>query len=341
MFDASKSMAQSQASAPYASALNSAVPKAKQKPEPEAAPMTPNVLNGQHSQSHLQATPVGTAQAATDFLDQIVNPWAAPSLEEVAAGVSIVKYREGPAVEAIQQRLLSLGYELEPSGVLDKACLEAVGQLHTEFELPFDHQVDAQTLQALEQAETLKAKHEAYAQKQEAAVERLESLKPHEINALARKDKTAFFEALMPAALESERRYGVPAAMTLAQASLESDWAAHPIGGYNVFGIKGQGPAGSVNLRTREVLKGKEVFINDHFARYHNFYEAVSEHGKHYNNGKYDEALEAFAQHGDPKEFVDLVAPIYATAPNYAWAIKKRFDDYQLLEMVQTAKQIN
>lgn len=269
----------------------------------------------------------GSAQKSMDFLDQIVNPWAAPSFEEVLNGEPIVPFREGEAVLKIQQRLIQLGYPLESTQVMDKPTLTAVQSLHEAEGIPFDNAFDMGSVKALERTE-----------KKQEAIEHLKALKSKDLHTLARRSPEAFFDALMPAAIESERRFGVPAAITLAQASLESDWAAKPIGGFNIFGIKGNGPGGSVMRETREVVQGKDVYIKDSFARFNNYYEAVSEHGKHYNNGKYDRALNDFAQDGDAEHFVDTIAPTYATDPNYAWAIKKRFKDYNLLEMVHKAK---
>ena len=71
----------------------------------------------------------------------------------------------------------------------------------------------------------------------------------------------------------------MPAEVTLAQAALESGWARSPIGGYNIFGIKGSGPAGKTSVNTKEYLDGRWVSIKDGFAKYHNFAQAVEKHG--------------------------------------------------------------
>lgn len=172
----------------------------------------------------------------------------------------------------------------------------------------------------------------------QAGIAALEKLKPAELHKLGRKDPAAFFKALLPAALESERRSGAPAVMTLVQAAVESDFARSPIGGYNIFGIKGEGPAGTIRLRTREVIKGKNHYVKEPFAKYHNFYEAVREHGKLYNNGHYDKAMAQYAKDKDVMKFVDGVAKIYATDPKYARTLKTRIEEYGLLEMVAAAR---
>jgi flagellum-specific peptidoglycan hydrolase FlgJ len=167
-----------------------------------------------------------------------------------------------------------------------------------------------------------------------SSVARLQSMSPQELKALGEKDKKAFFEALLPGAIESEKKYGVPAEVTLAQAALESAWARSPIGGYNIFGIKGSGSQGSVNVQTKEFYKGRYVTIRDNFAKYGNFTEAVSKHGALFHNGYYDKAVAQYARDKNPRAFVDNIHGIYATDPKYSQKIKGIIDDYGLTEMV-------
>jgi flagellum-specific peptidoglycan hydrolase FlgJ len=167
-----------------------------------------------------------------------------------------------------------------------------------------------------------------------SSVDRLQGMSPQELKALGEKDKKAFFEALLPAAIEGEKKYGVPAEVTLAQAALESAWARSPIGGYNIFGIKGKGSQGSVNVQTKEFYKGRYVTIKDNFARFANFNEAVSKHGALFHNGYYDKAVDQYARDKNPRVFVDNIQGIYATDPKYSQKIKGIIDDYGLTEMV-------
>lgn len=163
----------------------------------------------------------------------------------------------------------------------------------------------------------------------------LETMQPSELKALGKNDKQAFFEALLPAAIESEKKFGVPAELTLAQAALESGWAASPIGGYNIFGIKGSGPAGKTSVNTKEFYDGKWVNVRDGFAKYHNFAEAVERHGKLFHNGYYDKAVEQFAQDRSTAAFIDNIQGIYATDPRYSQKINAIIEDYGLTQMVE------
>ncbi|HEY9766189.1 MAG TPA: glucosaminidase domain-containing protein [Chroococcales cyanobacterium] len=161
-------------------------------------------------------------------------------------------------------------------------------------------------------------------------IQRLEKMSPSELQQLGANDKTGFFKALQAAAIESERKYGVPAEVTLAQAALESGWGKSPIGGYNIFGIKGEGPAGSVIKETREWDGSKYITVKAKFAKYHNFYEAVVEHGKLFHNGYYDKAVNQFAKDKDYKNFISNIQGIYATDPKYSTKLNQIIDQYHL-----------
>jgi flagellum-specific peptidoglycan hydrolase FlgJ len=164
----------------------------------------------------------------------------------------------------------------------------------------------------------------------------LQSLSMAELQRLgAQKDKTAFFQALLPGALESERTYGVPASVILAQAALESGWGKHAIGGYNLFGIKGEGTAGSREAWTSEVQGGRKVRVKAKFAQFNSFAEAVREHGQVFHNGKYDRALSVFKQSKDPNRFIDAMASTYATSKTYAPDLKAMLDRHGLRALCQ------
>jgi flagellum-specific peptidoglycan hydrolase FlgJ len=171
------------------------------------------------------------------------------------------------------------------------------------------------------------------------AAEKLKTVSPQQLEKLGTNNKPEFFKTLLPAALESERIYGVPASVTLAQAALESGWASASIGGYNIFGIKGSGPAGTINLRTKEWENGRYVTINANFAKYNNFYEAVMKHGEVFlapYNG-YKNGIQDYAAKKDDYRFVDLVSGTYATSPTYKNDIKSIMRDFDLVNMARNS----
>jgi flagellum-specific peptidoglycan hydrolase FlgJ len=161
--------------------------------------------------------------------------------------------------------------------------------------------------------------------------QQLETLSPQELARLGREDKAGFFAALRPAAEEAERQYGVPAAVTLAQAALETGWGQHIIPGYNIFGIKGKGPAGTTEQGTSEVYGGKTVHISANFAKYHNFYEGVVEHGKLFHNGYYGKAMDQFQRDHDPIAFGRNLTGVYATDPEYGDKLASIMRGYHLV----------
>jgi flagellum-specific peptidoglycan hydrolase FlgJ len=75
----------------------------------------------------------------------------------------------------------------------------------------------------------------------------------------------------------------VPAAITTAQGILETGYGKHiPVDmdngkfSYNLFGIKGIGPAGFVSIYTHEVIDNKRIKIIAKFKAYNNYQESVS-----------------------------------------------------------------
>jgi hypothetical protein len=61
------------------------------------------------------------------------------------------------------------------------------------------------------------------------------------------------------------------------QSSLETGYGKS-VKGNNIFGIKGNGPAGSTTVPTVEEINGKKVTITDKFRVYHNWVEAAADY---------------------------------------------------------------
>lgn len=95
----------------------------------------------------------------------------------------------------------------------------------------------------------------------------------------------------------------------VAQDGLESAWGSKPAGSYNFGGIKGKG----TTKRTREVINGKDVYINDQFRNFKSLEDYANFKIDLLNNKRYN----AFS--GDIKEFANRVhRGGYATDPRYA-----------------------
>lgn len=134
---------------------------------------------------------------------------------------------------------------------------------------------------------------------------------------------SAFINAVAPMAQETQREYGVPASVTLAQAILESGWGGSTLSRYGqaYFGVKcssNNGPyvTNCVQLPTWEVINGQNVTVMAYFRSYQSLTDSILDHG-HFlrNNSRYAPAFRT----SDPREFARAIhAAGYATDPQYA-----------------------
>src|SRR5579862_2941694 len=86
---------------------------------------------------------------------------------------------------------------------------------------------------------------------------------------------------VVSAAQASQQAWNIPAAVTLAQWALESDWGhAMPPGSNNPFGIKASGADPYVESQTREVIQGREVTIVAKFRKFASLDDAFHQHGR-------------------------------------------------------------
>jgi lysozyme len=140
----------------------------------------------------------------------------------------------------------------------------------------------------------------------------------------------AFIDAIAPGALAAQRTYGVPAAVTIAQAIDESDWGQSSLASqnHNLFGIKGTGPAGTVSLPTHEVYDGETVSITAQFRVYDNLDQSIDDHGKLLaDSGAYTTAM---ASRNSPNSFANALTGVYATDPSYGTDLISLMRQYNL-----------
>ena len=127
----------------------------------------------------------------------------------------------------------------------------------------------------------------------------------------------AFISQVAPGAMAAQSRYGIPAAVTIAQAIDESGWgqSALAIRDNNLFGIKGSGPAGSDVLPTREFQNGQWVTTSAAFRVYHNVAQSIADHTELLATGpSYQQAM---ADRHLPDAFATDLTGVYATDPQY------------------------
>lgn len=134
---------------------------------------------------------------------------------------------------------------------------------------------------------------------------------------------------VIEAAKVSQRRWRVPASITLAQWIVESAWgSAMPPDSNNPFGIKALEFQPAVESETREVIDGKVVIITARFRRFDSLSEAFELHGRLLAKGSpYKTAMEFVS---DPDRFADALTGVYATDPEYGNTLKWVMTNYNL-----------
>ena len=93
---------------------------------------------------------------------------------------------------------------------------------------------------------------------------------------------TEFIMRLTTPAVESQRKSGIPASITIAQAALESAWGESGLAksGNNLFGIKAdsQWRGETLTLNTREFIKGQWVVVPAKWRKYGSWQSSIDDH---------------------------------------------------------------
>ncbi|MDQ2811894.1 MAG: glucosaminidase domain-containing protein, partial [Actinomycetota bacterium] len=155
--------------------------------------------------------------------------------------------------------------------------------------------------------------------------------------------QAAFINQVAPGAMAAQARFGVPAAVTIAQAIEESGWGQSVLAvrDHNLFGIKGTGPAGSDLQPTQEYENGRWVTQTAAFKVYHNVAESIADHGQLLANGpSYGQAM---ADRYLPDAFATDLTGVYATDPSYGTnliALMRLYNLYRYDPRTPTVPQI-
>ncbi len=144
--------------------------------------------------------------------------------------------------------------------------------------------------------------------------------------------RIALARETVAAAQAAERKYGVPASITLGQFGLESSFGKHmPKGSNNPFGIKARAGQPYVVARTREETRdGRSYYVEARFRKFASLAEAFDEHAKLLATGKpYARARAATTV----SDYADALQGTYATDTRYAKKLKSvigqgHFTDY-------------
>ena len=140
----------------------------------------------------------------------------------------------------------------------------------------------------------------------------------------------AFINKVAAGAMAAQRKYGVPASVTIAQAIDESGWGKSTLAtkDHNLFGIKGTGPAGTDALLSQEYQNGQLVTSTNSFRVYNSPGESINDHGKLLaTSGHYRKAM---ADRRNPNAFAESLTGIYATDPSYGTKLISLMQQYNL-----------
>lgn len=145
-----------------------------------------------------------------------------------------------------------------------------------------------------------------------------------------------FIKKIAHAAQDCCKRTGVLASIIIAQAALECGWGKtvptdEKTGrcSYNIFGIKGEGPVGCIEIPHPEFENGKEVWYMAKFRCYHSYEECIRDYEKVIMQECYKPVREART----PDEAAYCLYKCgYATDPLYAEKLISIINQHNLCE---------
>ncbi|WP_188068876.1 glycoside hydrolase family 73 protein [Brevibacillus brevis] len=152
-------------------------------------------------------------------------------------------------------------------------------------------------------------------------------------------DAQAFIQLIADHARRSYQNHRIFPSITIAQAILESGWGqkvpvdpATGTSSYNLFGIKGTGPAGSVTIESKEVENGKTVTRTSQFRAYENYQQSMEDHAQFLGKPAYKNVIAAT----DPAQAAQALEEAgYATDPAYAEKLTRLIQTYTLTQYDQ------
>lgn len=128
-----------------------------------------------------------------------------------------------------------------------------------------------------------------------------------------------FISMMGPAARRVCLAYNLPSSVCIAQAAIESGWGASVIGNYNYFGRKAVAGDASEAHATQEYINGHYVAIVADFKSYSCLEDAIEDWCILIREEPaYAHAAAVWDSGWNLTDFVNALAPVYATDPDYA-----------------------
>lgn len=133
-----------------------------------------------------------------------------------------------------------------------------------------------------------------------------------------------------------QKEKGIPASIILGQILLESSGRYNGLSGLayeakNLFGVKGTGTAGSVQMDTTEYIDGKKIITKAQFAKYNTYYDSMAAHANLLLAPRYQKYLKNAKTVGDYAHGIHDAG--YATDPNYPAKLMKIIYQYDLWKL--------
>ncbi len=129
-----------------------------------------------------------------------------------------------------------------------------------------------------------------------------------------------FIMRLSKPAMESQRKSGIPASITIAQAALESAWGESALAkaGNNLFGIKADSlwRGQTLTMNTKEFIKGQWVVVPALWRKYPSWQASIDDHAAFLKRNPRYKAC--FACTSAPAFARALAQAGYATDPAYS-----------------------
>lgn len=144
-----------------------------------------------------------------------------------------------------------------------------------------------------------------------------------------------FIMRLTDAAVESRRKSGVPASITIAQAALESAWGESGLAkaGNNLFGIKADSLwcGQTLTMNTKEFIKGQWMVVPALWRKYPSWQASIDDHAAFLKRNPRYKAC--FACTSAPAFARALAQAGYATDPAYADKVIGLMKQHNLLNL--------
>ncbi|WP_267201250.1 glycoside hydrolase family 73 protein [Limosilactobacillus kribbianus] len=141
-----------------------------------------------------------------------------------------------------------------------------------------------------------------------------------------------FIKQIAPAAQREQKKYHIPASITIAQAGIESNWGRSKLAYKynNLFGIKANSKHNRVRMYTTENINGKNKQVKQYFQVYNSWAASIKAHTLLIVNGTADNH-KRFRSVQKAKNYREAAYALqkngYATDPDYAskliYAIQK------------------